>query len=137
MSVGISDNVEVRLPQQLAKFLKIKQRITASNVNNSVWILCGGLVGDSLIGSRALPLLTPTPLLINTTTLVSKEYVRVTQKTFDEITLKLVTNLSTMELFDSPYEVLIVLHFLPYYKRTSPSAAGLCKRSKLDDGYSD
>ena len=64
--------------------------------------------------------------------MVGKEYVPVVKSTFSEISLKLVTNLTTMELFDSPYEVLVVLHFQPRHKRPIICVDSYLKRACLD-----
>ena len=61
----------------------------------------------------ALHVLNPTPILISANTTVNKEHVPVEKTCFSDISLKLVTNLTNMELYDSPFKLLVVLHFQP------------------------
>src|SRR5277367_6616511 len=133
-SVDINDNFEIRLSAGLAKMLKTRHRLRASNVNSFEWIV-GDLAGESLIGSASLPLLTPTPLMIGTSTVTGKEYVPVQKHKFSEISLKLVTNLAIMELFDGPYELLVMLHFQPRHKRSRGGDGGSCTKRLCMDGY--
>ena len=61
-------------------------------------------------------LLTPTPLKITTNSNTNKEYVPVEISKFSLIEIKMFTNLRTLEQFDGPYNVLVILHFCPRHK---------------------
>jgi hypothetical protein len=116
-SIDIAEGYELQLPAGLAATLKVKKNIyTTTNTKNDefAWITCD-FVGETMIGERALRLLTPTPLKISTATDVSnnKEYVPLTIAKFSILEIKMYTNLRTLELFDGPFNVLIVLHFKP------------------------
>jgi hypothetical protein len=133
-SIDMSDGVEVEISEGLATFLRIKTHLHSSNTNELAWVVCD-LVSETRIGERSIRLLTPTPIRVTTDTKVGREYVGVQVKKFSLVDLKLVTNLSTMEKFDGPYELLVVLHFVPRKKRKcSCSDGGNSKIVKIEGG---
>src|SRR5271154_5374586 len=92
-------------------------------------------LGETQIGETAMKLLIPTPIRISTTASVSnKEYVPVTTQKFSMIEVKMHTNLSTMEMYDGPHNILIVLHFIPRYKRKGTKEPSN-KKPRIDDGF--
>jgi hypothetical protein len=68
-------------------------------------------------GELKVPLLTPTPQRITTNVITCREYVPVVENKFQIVQLQLFTNLSSMTLFDGAYNISVVLHFTPKYKR--------------------
>jgi hypothetical protein len=115
-SIDIPTGYELKLPGKLAESLKLKSHIYLSDINDYAWFTCN-LVKEMSVGECRLPLLTPTPQKITSNVVACREYVPVAINKFNQIELKLYTNLHTMVLFDGPYNISVVLHFTPKYKR--------------------
>jgi hypothetical protein len=115
-SIEIPPGYELKLPLTLADYLKIKAHITNVEINHFAWITCD-IVKEMFWGEKKLPLLTPSPQQILTSTIVSREYVPVSANKFKIIHVQLYTNLQTGALFDGVYNVGLVLHFMPKHKR--------------------
>ena len=115
-SIEIPESFEIQIPKALADKLKINSHIFSSNVNEIAWIT-SNIVGNMCVGGEMLQLLTPTPLKITTATITQKEYVPVKLSKFQVIEIKMLTNIKTMEVFDGPYNIMVVLHFVPRYKQ--------------------
>src|SRR5271156_1219040 len=100
----------------LATPLKLKQRIFGA-LSDYVWITCN-IVGDTYVGESSMPLLTPTPLKMVTGSITSREYVPVVNNRFQMLHIQMITNLKTLEPYDGPNNVLLVLHFKAKHKRS-------------------
>jgi len=119
-SIEIPEGFEIVIPKGLADKIKINTHLFSSNVNELAWIT-SNIVGDMCVGEGVMHLLTPTPLKITTATNTQKEYVPVKLSKFQIIEIKMFTNIKTMEVFDGPYNLMIVLHFIPRYKQKRKS----------------
>ena len=131
------EGYELELDRRLAIRLKTPARIYASNLNEYAWITCD-LVAETLIGERAIRLLTPTPLRITSDVTVNREYVPVEISRFSLVEVKMFCNLRTMEVLDVPYTIMVVLHFTPKHKRKGVTDHGASCNSKrhCSDGCS-
>ena len=115
-SIDVPDGFELELHQGLAAQLKIKRRHFSSDANEVAWIYCD-IVGETRIGEGAMRLLNATPIKITTSRITQREYMPVMKKTFSIIDIKMHTSLKTMQIYDSPFNIIVVLHFTPRYKR--------------------
>ena len=115
-SIDIADGYELELHQGLAAYLKIKKNIFSADANDYAWVT-SDIVGETMIGETSMRLLAPTPLQVTTAKITNKEYMPVNVQRFSMIEIKMHTNPKTMELYDAPYNILFVLHFVPRYKR--------------------
>ena len=131
-SIDVPDGYEVEFHQGLAAMLRIKKNHTASDSNEFVWIVCD-FVGETRIGEGAMRLLHASPLRITTAPVAQREYMPVTSTTFSTIEIKMHTSLKTLQIYDSPYNILVVLHFMPRYKRNPWYWLFDHKRPRLDD----
>jgi len=124
--VSIDKNLEVVIPIELAQQFKIPtllkytppsdKAITSLQVKHPVWIACD-LVDAMLVGEAALKLLTPSPLDMNYHDIVSRQYVPVNSCRFSEITLSCYSDITNMTPYEGSEDVMVVLHFIPRYKR--------------------
>ena len=115
-SIDVPDGFELELHQGLAAQLKIKRRHFSTDANEVAWIYCD-IVGETRIGEGAMRLLNATPIQITTSRITQREYMPVMKKTFSIIDIKMHTSLKTMQIYDSPFNIIVVLHFTPRYKR--------------------
>ena len=125
----IPEGYELRLDRGLAIALKTPAHIYASNLNEFAWVSCD-LVSETLIGEKAVRLLTPSPVKFSTDNNLNKEYVNLEISRFSMIELRMFSNLKTMEFLDLPYNLLVVLHFKPFHKRKGliKNGDGNCKK---------
>ena len=130
----IPEGYELQLDRGLAIQLKTPIHIYAANLNEFAWITCD-LVAETLVGERAIRLLTPTPIKMFTGSVAKLEYVPVKMNRFAMIELHLFSNMKTLEVLQAPHNLLLVLHFRPTHKRKGVTYDGdPIKRHCCDNG---
>src|SRR5213075_162824 len=112
----IPEGYELQLERGLAIQPKIDTHLHASNLNEFAWITCD-LVRETLVGERAMRLLTPTPIKMFSGPVEKMEYVPVEVNNFSIIELHMFSNMKTLEILHVPHNLLVVLHFRAHYKR--------------------
>src|SRR3981189_912358 len=125
-AVRVDKNLEDVIPLELAQQFNIptvlkytppiESPITSLQMKHPVWIACD-LIDAMLVGEAALKLLTPSPLDLNYHDIVSRQYVPVNSCRFSEITLSCYSNITNMTPYEGSEDVMVVLHFIPRYKR--------------------
>ena len=122
----VDKKLEVVIPIELAQQFKIptvlkytppvEKAATTLSVKHPIWISCD-LVDAMLVGEAAVKLLTPSPLDLNYHDIVSRQYVPVNSCRFSEITLSCYSDITNMSPYEGSEDVMVVLHFIPRYKR--------------------
>jgi len=115
-TIDMPEGYELEIDQGLATSLNLKRKFFSA-MTDYAWITCN-IVGDSFVGESSMPLLTLTPLKMTTSVITNREYVPVSSNTFQTLHLQMISNLKTLEPYDGPNNVLIVLHFKAKHKRS-------------------
>jgi hypothetical protein len=116
------DKVMIEIPHALAKYFAIPSRLKSYDMapkniiaTRPVW-LTASFVDEMIMGDVALKLLTPGPIDLYAP-IVNMQYVPVTGTRFNEITLNCYSDPTILAPLDCYEDVMVVLHFMPRYKR--------------------
>ena len=112
----MSDFYKVVILDWIAGRLQIGPKLSPVNINNTVWITCN-FFDDVRVGNKSIALLTATPIEMTSAKIVNVQYVPVNLTSFNSVRMRLMTNYITQELYTGAHKTMLVLHFVPQYKR--------------------